>query len=212
MIFECYKDTYLLKNNELFREKKMYNDETINMIYDFGKIDKISCGYEHIFVLNKNNECFCCGDNKYGQLGLGDVETKINFTKINFNFGKIKNIICGFYSTFILTDLDEIFCCGDNSFGELGLGDNTNRNIFTKLNTNFITTHLFLSNSIKSIICGDSITFILMNNNIIFGTGYNNNNQLRLGHNNIVNKFEVIKNEDITRLIYDLYKKYKYFY
>jgi hypothetical protein len=51
-----------------------------------------------------------------------------------------------------------------------------------------------------------------MNNNIIFGTGYNNNNQLRLGHNNIVNKFEVIKNEDITRLIYDLYKKYKYFY
>ncbi|KAJ5075208.1 hypothetical protein M0811_07561 [Anaeramoeba ignava] len=67
-----------------------------------------------IFLLNSNQELFGCGDNRYGQLGLGESiteqeETKIQkLTKIqNIPKGKIIDIQCG-YSHSIIYEFTEI--------------------------------------------------------------------------------------------------------
>ncbi|WP_418657946.1 RCC1 domain-containing protein, partial [Clostridioides difficile] len=60
--------------------------------------------------------------------------------------------------------------------GQLGLGDNTNRNTFTKVNID----------NVKKVICGSYHTLVLKNNGELYATGRNKEGQLGLG--DIVNR------------------------
>ena len=59
------------------------------------KIRKISCGNYHNFLLKNNGELFVWGDNKDGQLGLGDNESR-NKPTLLMKDEKISKISCGF--------------------------------------------------------------------------------------------------------------------
>ena len=97
----------------------------------------IVCGNRHNIILTENNELYVCGYNDYGQLGLGDNKNRNTHTKLEHNFGIIKNIYCGGFHNIILNENNEIFVCGYNHYGQLGLGDCDNRNIYTKLDLPF---------------------------------------------------------------------------
>ncbi len=97
----------------------------------------IVCGNQHNIILTENNELYACGYNHYGQLGLGDNDKRNIYTKLEHNFGKIKNIHCGDNHNIILNENNELYVCGDNYYGQLGLCDNNNRNIYTKLDLPF---------------------------------------------------------------------------
>ena len=59
---------------------------------------------ESFIFLLENGTLFSCGDNTYGQLGLGDYKDKRKFHKVPFD----KNIIqisTGFAHTLVLTGL-----------------------------------------------------------------------------------------------------------
>ena len=122
------------------------------------------------FILKNDNTLWGCGDNQYGQLGLGDKSNRYTFTIIDSNPGNIKLVCCGKYYTLILQNNGTLWGCGDNQYGQLGLGDTNNRNIFTEI-----------TNDVKSAYCGENYTFILKNDGTLWGCGENTSGQLGLG-------------------------------
>ena len=78
------------------------------------------------------------------------------------------------YHTLILKNDGTLWGSGCNNYGQLGLGDTTNRNTFTQVTTNV--------NDIKSIYCGDYHNFILKNDGTLWGCGRNDCGQLGLGN------------------------------
>ena len=80
-----------------------------------------------------------------------------------------------FGHTFAICENKKIYCWGRNYDGQLGLGDNKNRNepVEFKIEEN--------SSPIKQIICGAYHTFAICENNKIYCWGNNNFGQLGLG-------------------------------
>ena len=76
---------------------------------------------------------YACGHNGYGQLGRGDDTNRNTFTAVPpLPDDKIpKQVMPGAGHTMILTEDGTVFACGGNGSGQLGLGDDTNRNTFT---------------------------------------------------------------------------------
>ena len=79
------------------------------------------------FVITSDFSILCAGCNHDGKLGLGDYEDRKEMTKMESN-QRFVAISCGDYHTIGLDDQGNLYSCGDNSYGQLGLGDNTKRN------------------------------------------------------------------------------------
>jgi alpha-tubulin suppressor-like RCC1 family protein len=89
----------------------------------------------------------------------------------------IKNICCGDEHTCYLLETGEVYVFGANGYGQLGLGDNKNRNTPTLLMTN---------HNIKTISTEDH-TLILTMTGELYVFGDNNFGQLGLGDTNLRN-------------------------
>ena len=86
----------------------------------------------------------------------------------------IKQIACGGYHTFIVKNDGSLWVCGDNSSGQLGLNDSTNRTTFTQVTIN-------VNNDVKQIACGQYYSFIIKNDGSVWSCGTNDDGQLGLG-------------------------------
>ena len=77
----------------------------------------------------------CAVNNEHSQLGLNSTSSyKTSFTQVTENINNdVKQVICGWYHTFILKTNISIWCCGYNIHGQIGLGDTTDRYIFTTI-------------------------------------------------------------------------------
>lgn len=73
-------------------------------------------------ALDDSGDLWGCGVNTCGQLGLGDCVNRNVFSKITTqgNF-TLKSAIIGYERTFIFDNLGDLWCCGDNSFRQLGI-------------------------------------------------------------------------------------------
>ena len=136
-------------------------------------IKDVYCGGSYTIILKNDGTLWGCGCNTFGQLGLGDKTNRTTFTQVTTNADNIKSVCCGSSHTLILKNDGTVWGCGHNGYGELGLGNNTNKNTFTQITTNI--------NDIKEIYCGGSHTFMLKNDSTLWGCGYNYNGQLGLG-------------------------------
>lgn len=47
-------------------------------------VEQVSCGWNHTIALVNPNHVYVTGLGKYGQLGLGDLEKRMEFTHIEF--------------------------------------------------------------------------------------------------------------------------------
>jgi alpha-tubulin suppressor-like RCC1 family protein len=124
------------------------------------KVKFISCGLNFTIMIDMNDSVWVCGDNKYGQLGLGNEKNKNTPTVLirSNQHIKAKFISCGHYHTVLLDLNNKAWTCGRNTEGQLGLGDKKNRNILTQLE----------ELTIKSVSCGAAHTMmILYQNNYI---------------------------------------------
>ena len=158
-------------------------------------IKSVCCGSAHTFILKNDGTLWGCGNNEYGQLGLGDSNNRTTFTEITNNTDDIKSVYCGANYTFILKNDDTLWGCGYNGYGNLGLGDTTNRYTFTQVTTN--------ADDVKSVYCNGSHTFILKNDGTLWGCGQNNYGQLGLGDTNHRYTFvQVTTNTDNIKEIY----------
>jgi alpha-tubulin suppressor-like RCC1 family protein len=88
----------------------------------------------HSLALSDNGKVYATGYNNYGQLGLGNNTDRTTFAEVTSLSGKnITAISAGSFYSFALSNDGKIYAAGHNYNGQLGLGDNTNRNTFTKV-------------------------------------------------------------------------------
>ncbi|KAJ5079048.1 regulator of chromosome condensation [Anaeramoeba ignava] len=155
-------------------------DETHKPILMMKNVYKIFSGNTSysFFLLNSNQELFGCGDNQYGQVGLGESrkeEIKIQkLTKIqNIPKGKIIDIQTGNYHSII-----KLYSCGSSGYNGLGkIYENTYE--FTE-----IKSSLFENDDILKISVGNTHTLILTSNSKLIGFGGNLFGQLGTGNIN----------------------------
>ena len=158
-------------------------------------IKSVYCGWYYTIILKNDGTLWGCGYNGYGNLGLGDTTNRTTFTQITTNTNDIKEIYCGTYHVFILENDGTLWGCGWNNYGQLGLGDTTNRNTFTQITTN--------ADDIKSVYCGYNHTFILKNDGTLWSCGWNNCGQLGLGDTTHRYTFtQVTTNADNIKQVY----------
>ncbi|XP_063145462.1 secretion-regulating guanine nucleotide exchange factor isoform X3 [Candoia aspera] len=91
-------------------------------------IKSITGGGGHSAVLTDTGQIFFCGQNKDGQLGLGHTEDVMHFTLCSSLCGcPVIQVACGWDFTVVLAGNGQVFSCGSNSFGQLGIPDISGR-------------------------------------------------------------------------------------
>jgi alpha-tubulin suppressor-like RCC1 family protein len=144
-------------------------------------IKKIYCsGYHTLIHIKSTGELYVFGNNRYGQLGLGDFQNR-NVPTLLMTDKNIKSVHCGEDFTLIYKTTGELYGFGRNSSYELGLGDDIHRNI---------PTLLMIDRSIKNIRCGAAHTLIHKLDGKLYCYGHNGYGQLGLGDN--INRFTPI--------------------
>eukprot|EP01105_Mastigella_eilhardi_P011610 TRINITY_DN2673_c0_g1_i1.p1 TRINITY_DN2673_c0_g1~~TRINITY_DN2673_c0_g1_i1.p1 ORF type:complete len:1158 (-),score=253.47 TRINITY_DN2673_c0_g1_i1:56-3427(-) len=90
---------------------------------------QIAAGAGFAVVLDDAHRAHAWGVNTAGQLGIGDTTDRREPTQVYELRDHVKEVACGTKHTLFLTLDGRVFSCGDNSCGELGLGDRTFRNM-----------------------------------------------------------------------------------
>ena len=93
--------------------------------------------------------------------------------------------------TFILKKDGTVYSTGDNQYGQLGLGNTTNRSTFTKVNID----------NVEKISCGRSHTFILKKDGTLYSAGNNQYGQLGLGNTTNRNTFTKVNLDNVKDVI-----------
>ena len=100
----------------------------------FSNISKISTGCEHSLIQNNKGEIFSCGNNLRGQCGLGNFNSPQITPNLIPNLpSNVVQFVCGWHQSLFLDSEGNVFSVGQNRFGELGLGHNTNQNELNKI-------------------------------------------------------------------------------
>nr|XP_012311967.1 secretion-regulating guanine nucleotide exchange factor isoform X2 [Aotus nancymaae] len=120
---------------------------------------------------------FAWGANSYGQLGLGHKEDVLLPQQLN-DFCKprcIRRITGGGGHSAIVTDGGDLFVCGLNKDGQLGLGHTEDVPYFTPCKS-------LLGCPIQQVACGWDFTIILTENSQVLSCGSNSFGQLGVPH------------------------------
>lgn len=92
--------------------------------YTGAEVSGLYAGKYHSMLLTTNGELWVWGDNRYGQLGLGDTT---NRTTPQLLLRDVIAAAAGGWSNYAITSDGTLWAWGNNEQGQLGLGDNVNR-------------------------------------------------------------------------------------
>ncbi|AYV83262.1 MAG: chromosome condensation regulator RCC1 [Hyperionvirus sp.] len=176
-------------NFSLIYERKISTQKEIMKVYFdncSNEKPRIVCGTSNTILRLSDGRLMGCGNNCYGQLGLGDNKCRNLFFEISGIPKNIVEVICCTLSTIIRLGNGTLMTCGYNLFGQLGLGDNESRYKFTKI--------AGIPKDIVEIICGDHHVIIRLACGTLMGCGLNNYGQLGVGDYENRNEFCVIPN------------------
>ena len=142
------------------------------------KITMVSCGAEFTVCIDEQGFLWSFGGNDYGQLGTGNtmfakVPQKIEPFDDTNEIHRAKNISCGGNHILVLSNDDNLWTCGSNSFGQLCIGDRTLKK------TNFQKTSF---SNISKISAGYHYSLFQNFDGELYGCGSNANGELGLGH------------------------------
>lgn len=94
---------------------------------------QIATGHCHTILLDRSGNAWGCGDNKfYSQLGFGRESSANTLTLIPMpvGFSTIKKVLSqNTLHTFVLDRNGNIFGCGNNRYGQLGIQQTNNKDI-----------------------------------------------------------------------------------
>jgi len=147
---------------------------TPTLIPNLSNVKQISCGAQHSLVLLNDSTVKSFGNNYNGQLGLGNTTSPYNTPTLISGLSSIKQIACGGYHSLVLLNDGTVKACGQNTYGQLGLGNT---------NVGYTTPTLIPSlSNVKQISCGGSHSLALLNDGTVKSFGMNTNGQLGLGN------------------------------
>eukprot|EP01080_Neovahlkampfia_damariscottae_P004914 gene4915-8503_t len=128
---------------------KFFENETI--------ID-VTTGYGHSIFVNSEFKVFIVGDNRFGQLGIGNKNSKDSIEKnLNLKDLYIKSVSTGMGHSLVLTKNGKVYSFGHNGSGELGIGTSTEQ---------LYPTEILHFKNITSIAAGRSHSMFLMNGSV----------------------------------------------
>ena len=161
----------------------------------FSNISKISTGFHHSLFETNKGEIFACGSNAYGQCGLGHFNNpQIDVTLIPNVPSNIVHFVCGGHQSLFLDSEGNVFSVGNNEFGELGLGHNTNQNVLNKIPN---------IPPIKIISCVGASCYLIDFEGNLWTFGYNTRRQLGHGDETNINAPKIISTlKDIQQISY----------
>ena len=137
-----------------------------------GSVVKMEGGAYFSLFLDTNGYAYSCGDNRFGQLSLGDngVGTERLEPTLITNFLNLTGIGAQANASMFLDANNDSYSCGDNQFGQLGLGDTVDRSIPE-----------FVTGNITEVAAGGFFSLLLDTNGDCYSCGYNSEGQLGLG-------------------------------
>jgi len=181
-------EPYIESEERMYPSSRSFTTNNLNLTIDLTKdstsiyIVSIKCGGTHTMFLTNNGKVYGCGNNRNGELGLGNTETDpLTPTLLDttpFNTLTISAIACGTNHTIFLTNDGEVYGCGVNDLGQLGLGDS----IIQTSSPTLLDPSYFNSSTIYAIACGANCTMFITNDGKVYGCGINTSGQLGLGH------------------------------
>ena len=127
------KHTMLLKNDgtlwavgyDGYGQLGLNNGSTITTFKQVtSNVKQVVCGDNSTIILKNDGSVMGCGYNTKGELGLNHINTQKTFASPQIPNINVKEVFCSNCGqiTVLLTDNGEIFTCGINSVGQLGLG------------------------------------------------------------------------------------------
>jgi alpha-tubulin suppressor-like RCC1 family protein len=141
------------------------------------RLRRTAAGYHHLAVV-ADGAVYTSGDGIYGQLGLGDGQPRRRLTRVPqaaFAGSRVIVVSCGSYHTMALT-AGHVWTCGRNVSGQLGVGDTTDRLVFTQVDAG-----QFGGARIVMAACGAVHSVVVSAEVRVWTFGYGGNG--RLGHN-----------------------------
>ncbi|KAG2378973.1 hypothetical protein C9374_007611 [Naegleria lovaniensis] len=97
-----------------------------------GRVKQHACGSFHTAYITFDNELWICGLKSDGQLGSKEFNDEhgnsdcVNLVQYTIgNITRFKSVCCSGYGTFILTETNDLICCGKTDHFELGQGIKT---------------------------------------------------------------------------------------
>ena len=133
------------------------------------------------YAVYDDGSLYAWGKNNAGQLGVGDTIDRNTPTKVTGISGKIRKLIpytststnfSDFQHVLALMEDGSLYGWGYNSLGQLGVGDNKNRNTPAKVN---------LNGKVVDIYSADNSYLALMEDGSLYGWGNNSDGELGVG-------------------------------
>lgn len=144
-------------------------------------ITAVSAGYAHNLAIDSWGTLFSWGHDSHGQLGLQldpSSDKVVSRPKIVKSMATktVVQVAAGFFHSVVLTSAGEIYTCGSNSHGQLGLSFANGVN-----QTKFCLVELLVGLPTVLVTAGGYHSFALSVSGSVFGWGKNNSGQLGVG-------------------------------
>ena len=166
------------------------------------KAIQISCGINHVGLIDDQGQVYTCGYGGHRQLGHNSTSNYNYFQRIDYyitsttttNDVIFKQISCSNNYTFVLRNDGKLFSCGHGNNYNLGNGSNQNNNFLR-----YVTSGNIHNGNITQIFCFMNYsTFALQDNGIVWNCGYNGHGQLGNTTTHHVTSFSTVTHNNIN--------------
>jgi len=140
--------------------------------------DSVSAGNQHTLAIKTDGSLWAWGYNEYGQLGSDDNADKNIPVRVGLTYDWAAVSAGKGYCTLAIKTDGSLWAWGNNEFGQLGLGDNSNRNVPVRVGE---------ANDWVAVVGGgilsQGFTLAIKTDGSLWAWGNNSDGQLGLGDN-----------------------------
>jgi alpha-tubulin suppressor-like RCC1 family protein len=157
-------------------------------------IRTVAGGGYHSLLLLETGEVYACGFNQHGQLGLGDTQNRSAWQQVPMPFtrGTVRLVAAGGKQSFLLLETGDLYACGSNQYGQLGLGDTQNRSAWQRVVT---------PGAVRTVAAGKFHSALLLETGEVYSCGSNHAGQLGLGDNQDRNRWQRVTAPGVVRAV-----------
>jgi alpha-tubulin suppressor-like RCC1 family protein len=131
-------------------------------------VAQLISAYKSTFFIKTDGSVWACGDNKEGQLGIGQAKGS-QYNPVKVSIDRVAQVIAGNLHTFFIKTDGSVWACGNNDKGQLGIGHYTNHQY---------STVKVPIDDVAQVIAGKFHTFFVKSDGSVWACGNNEKNQL----------------------------------